>query len=88
MKLKTLFIILILVIASVHSVAQSDTKEIEKLQMQREELSIKLQQKESKLETAKPIAAKHLSKQIDKITEQIESFKTRRKELEPPLGNR
>lgn len=71
MKLKTLFIILILVIASVHSVAQSDTKEIEKLQKQREELSIKLQQKESKLETAKPIAAKRLSKQIDKITEQV-----------------
>ena len=74
MKLNTLFFISLLVVASTYMFAQSAAEKIEKLQKQREELVIKLQQKESELETAKPITAKRISKQIDKLAEQIASL--------------
>ena len=74
MKLKSLLIISILVIASTYSFAQSDTKKIEKLLKQREELALKLQQKESALESARPLEVKRISKQIDKLAKQVENL--------------
>lgn len=74
MKLNILLIISTLIVTSTYPFAQSSAKQVEELQRQREELVIKLQQKESELETAKPIAVKRINKQVNKLEEQIASL--------------
>ena len=54
-----------------YDISAKNTKEIENLKTKRSELSDKLQQAETKLATAKPVAAKRISKQVEQLTEEV-----------------